>query len=92
MVFGIRRSGIPRILVSAIQEDVMVPIIDSDNAWIQLVSLPTRLGISLWDDCCTGWFTIDIELEVLNNQCCATQVLYPEKQQSPKSRLLRHGI
>ena len=83
----------PRILVKAIQEDAMVPIIDSDNAWIQLVSLQQELGhISVEDATVVLDGLQDKRWELGSSQQAMLYLLkslYQDKQQSPKSRLLR---
>ena len=83
----------PRILVRAIQEDAMVPIIDSDNAWIQLVSLQQEVGhISVEDATVILDGLQDKYWELGGSQQAMLYLLkslYQDKQQSPKSRLLR---
>jgi tetratricopeptide (TPR) repeat protein len=83
----------PRVLVTAIEADAMVPMIESQNAWIQLVSLQQELGHISVDDA-----TVILN-ELQDNQwqlgsaqqamLFLLQSLYQDKQQSPKSRLLR---
>jgi tetratricopeptide (TPR) repeat protein len=83
----------PRILVYAIQEDAMVPMIDSNNAWIQLVSLQQELGhISVEDATVVLDGLQDKHWELGSSQQAMLYLLkslYQDKQHSPKSRLLR---
>ena len=83
----------PRILVNAIQEDAMVPIIDSDNAWIQLVSLQQELGHISVDDATVVLDGLQDKYWELGSSQQAMlyllKSLYQDKQQSPKSRMLR---
>ena len=83
----------PRVLVTAIQQDAMVPIIDSENAWIQLVSLQQELGhISVNDATVVLDSLQDKHWELgaaQQSMLYLLKSLYQNQQQSPKSRLLR---
>ncbi len=83
----------PRVLVSAIEQDVMVPDVESENSWIQLVSLQQELGHMSSQEARTVLDELEAHQWDLGNEqrglMWLLQSLYQENAHSPKSRLLR---
>ena len=83
----------PRVLVTAIEQDVMVPDIESQNAWIQLTSLQQELGHMSAKEALAVLDQIQVKQWELGSDQRALlfllQSLYQENQNSPKARLLR---
>ncbi len=83
----------PRVLVSAIEQDVMVPDVNSENPWIQLVSLQQEVGHMSSQQARTVLDELEVHQWDLGNEqrglMLLLQSLYQENAHSPKSRLLR---
>ena len=83
----------PRVLVSAIQNDAMVPLLDSENTWVQLVSLRQELGHIDVETASQALESIQTKQWTLGSSqqglMYLLQSLFQENQSSPKSRLLR---
>mgnify|MGYP000268265912 CR=1 FL=1 len=83
----------PRVLVTAIAEDVMVPDTTSDNGWIQLVSLYQELGHMSVDDATEILSVLEErQWELGRNQQAEVfllRSLFHPQPHSPKAKMLR---